>query len=137
MKTKILLDTNFILYCIEQKIDIFESIKKLFYLYDIIILKQVIDELRDVSEDDKESVADRQAAFVALEILKNKNGNIKFPNLEESGEKNADKSIVNFAKENKNVVVATMDKELRENLQEKAPEAKILAIRQKSKLEIL
>src|SRR3989344_1047401 len=123
MKTNILLDTNFIIACVSQKIDFLEGIKRLFYLYDIIIPKQVMNELRKISDDDSNSREDREGAMVAIEILKSKRINgIKFPDLKEE---NTDKAIIDFAEANKNSVVATLDKELKEALNDKA---RILAI---------
>ena len=132
MKTNILLDTNFIIACVNQKIDFLEGIKRLFYLYDIIIPKQVMNELRKISDDDSNSREDREGAMVAIEILKSKRINgIKFPDLKEE---NTDKAIIDFAEANKNSVVATLDKELKEALNDKA---RILAIRDRKKIEIL
>ena len=132
MKTNILLDTNFIIACVNQKIDILEGIKRLFYLYDIIIPKQVMNELRKISDDDSAKREDGEGAMVAIEILKSKRINgIKFPDL---NEENTDKAIVEFAEKNKNVVVATLDRELKEALKDKA---KILTIRDKKKIEVL
>lgn len=132
MKTNILLDTNFIIACVNQKIDFLEGIKRLFYLYDIIIPKQVMNELRRISDDNSGSREDREGAMVAIEILKSKRINgIKFPDLKEE---NTDKAIVEFAEANKNSVVATLDKELKESLKDKA---RMLIIRDKKKIEIL
>ena len=132
MKTNILLDTNFIIACVNQKIDFLEGIKRLFYLYDIIIPKQVMSELRKISDDDSAKREDREGAMVALEILKSKRINgIKFPDLKEE---NTDKAIIDFAEANKNSVIATLDKELKESLKDKA---RILIIRDKKKIEVL
>ena len=132
MKTKILLDTNFIIACVNQKIDFLEGIKRLFYLYDIIIPKQVMNELRKISDDDSGSREDREGAMVAIEILKSKRINgIKFLDLKEE---NTDKAIIDFAEANKNSVIATLDKELKESLKDKA---RILIIRDKKKIEVL
>ena len=132
MKTNILLDTNFIIACVNQKIDFLEGIKRLFYLYDIIIPKQVMNELRKISDDDSGSREDREGAMVAIEILKSKRINgIKFLDLKEE---NTDKAIIDFAEANKNSVIATLDKELKESLKDKA---RILIIRDKKKIEVL
>lgn len=91
-----------------------------------------MNELRKISDDDSAKREDREGAMVALEILKSKRINgIKFPDL---NEENTDKAIINFAKENKNVVVATLDRELKEILKDKV---KILLIRDKKKIEVL
>jgi|SRR3989339_2009214 len=129
MKTKILLDTNFIIACIIHKIDILDGLRRLFYLYDTIIPKQVMHELKELSQDEGAKREDREAAMVALEILRNKK--VIFLDLNES---NTDKGIINFAEANKNVVVATLDRELKNSMEGKA---RILVVRDKKKMEIV
>ena len=108
-----LLDTNFILSCIKQKIDFFEEL----FLegYEIIIPNKVIDELKKLK---KNSV---------LNFLEKNN----FKKITLIG-KNADNSIINYAKKNPEVLIATLDKELQEKLKNKK-----IVIRGKRKLEIV
>jgi rRNA-processing protein FCF1 len=108
-----LLDTNFILTCVKQKIDFFEE----FYLNGIepIIPKEVIAELKKLR---KES---------ALKLLEKS----IFQIISLSG-KNVDNAIVNFAKKNPEIIIATMDKDMRRKI--KNPK---MGIRNKKKLEII
>ena len=112
---KILLDTNFILTCIRQKIDFFEDI----YLMGmhIIIPKEVIKELEKLK---KES---------ALKLLRKEKG--KFKRIFLSG-KNVDNSIIRYAKENPSVIIATLDKGLKTKIKNKK-----MIIRGRKKLEII
>lgn len=96
---KILLDTNFILTCIKQKIDFFEELET--QGFKILIPKQVIREL--------EGLKDTQ---LALNILK-KNS---FDNID-IGKGHVDRRIEDFAKKDKNIIIATLDKEIKKNLE--------------------
>ncbi len=97
---QVLLDTNFILTCIKQKIDFFEE----FYLagIQVIIPKEVVGELEKLKK------------ISALKLLE-KN---KYKTLELGG-KNVDNAIVNFAKKNPDVIIATLDREIRNKIKNK------------------
>ena len=112
-----ILDTNFILTCAKQKIDFFEEL----YLMgiSIIIPKEVIREIEKFKG--KKAEAD-----IALKILE-KN---KF-DLIEIGKGHVDKKIIGYAKENPEVLVATLDKEMQDKISNKK-----IIIREKKRLEI-
>ena len=110
---KVILDTSFILTCARQKIDFFEDIRLLGI--QIIIPDRVIRELGGLEAD------------LALKILK-KN---KFKLIEIKG-KNTDKAIINYAEEHPEIVVATLDREIKTKIKNSK-----LVIRQKKKLEII
>ncbi len=117
---RILLDTNFILSCIRKKIDFFEELME----HEILIPKQVIDEIKKISVS-KKKLKFKEEARLALKILeKSKFKKIK---LEDDY---VDKGIRKFAQKNPNIVVATLDRDLKKKLKRK------LVIRGK-KLEIL
>ena len=110
---QVILDTSFILTAVRQKIDFFEQI----YLegMQIIIPEQTLNELKGLNAD------------LALKILeKNKFELIKVPG------KNADSAIIHFSKKNPGVIVATLDRELKNKVKNKK-----LVIRQRKKLEIV
>ena len=117
MKTAIL-DTSFILTCVRNKIDFFEEIK--FMGMKIEIPKQVIVEITGLSKSQGD-------AETALKLL-NKN---KF-NKTDLKTKNVDEGLIKFAEKNKDVVVATLDREIKKRI--KSPK---LVIREKKKLEII
>ena len=112
---QVLLDTNFILTCIKQKIDFFEEI----YLMgiQIIIPKEVIAELKKLKQD------------LALRLLEKEK--TKFKKISLKG-KNVDNSIINYAKENPKIIIATLDRGIKTKIKSKK-----MIIRNKKKLEII
>ena len=119
-----ILDTNFILSCVKQKINFLDEIK--FMGMDVLIPEEVLDEVKNIMNS-KKKLHFREDAKLALKILgKNKFKKIKL------GTSHVDKGLVNFSKKNKDVVVATLDKELKRKI--KKPK---LVIRGKNKLEVI
>ncbi len=114
---KILLDTNFLLYCAKQKIDYTELSGNFF------VLTLVIEELQKLKEKARKK-EDREAADLALQLLKNHKVKI----LKSKGD--ADQAII---EKSENCIVATMDRELKKKLKGRA---RILTIRGKKNLEI-
>ncbi len=101
---KIILDTNFLIYCAEKKIDYTTEIERIMSEgYEICILSQVIKEIEELRLK-ATKFSDRQAAELALKIIKlNK---IKMIN---SHGTYADEAIINLAKKEE-IIVATLDK---------------------------
>jgi len=121
---KVILDSSFIISCVKQKIDFFEEIK--FMGLQILIPTQVINEIEKVANS-KKKFHIKKNANLALEILKiNSFKKVEFE------EKYVDTALAKFAKKNKNVVVATLDRELKNKLKNSK-----LIIRGKNKLEIV
>ncbi|GBE20247.1 Fcf1 [archaeon BMS3Abin17] len=108
---QVLLDTSFIITCIKQKIDFFEELIG----YDVLIPKQVIKELEGL---------DSKLALRLLEKNKFKKIDLRL--------RNVDEGIKNYAKKNKNIIVATLDGELKKNIKNKK-----LVIRFKKRLEVI
>jgi len=121
---KAILDTNFILTCVKQKIDFLDEIK--FMGIKVLIPEEVLDEVRKIMKSGKK-LHFRENAKLALKIL-NKNGFKKI----KLGTAHVDKGLVNFAEKNKDVIVATLDRELKKKI--KKPK---LVIRGKKRLEIV
>ncbi|MGD9276598.1 MAG: PIN domain-containing protein [Candidatus Pacearchaeota archaeon] len=109
-----ILDTSFIVSCVKNKIDFFEELigEK------IIIPKQVIEELKRIKESNSE---------LALKILKLNS----FKKID-LGKGHVDKLLIKYARENPKVIVATLDREIKNKLKNYK-----LIIRGKKKLEIL
>lgn len=113
MAKQVLLDTNFIITCIKQKIDFFEELPLMGI--QILIPENVINELEKLKKD------------TALRLLNKSDFNkIKLPG------KNVDNSIVNFARKNPKTIIATLDKEMRKKIRNPK-----ISIRSKKKLEIV
>ena len=121
---KVILDTNFILTCVKQKIDFFENIK--FMGLKILIPKQVIKEIEKITNS-KKKLHFREDAKLALKLLER--SSFKEVDLKE---KYVDKGLMQFSEKNKDIIVATLDKELKNKI--KNPK---LVIRSKKKLEII
>lgn len=112
---KILLDSSFILTCVKQKLDFFEELVG----EQIIIPEQVLKEIARLKTLNSE---------LALKIL----AKHKFKKINLEKGKTTDNKIINFAKENPKIIIATLDREIKNKTQNKK-----LIIRGKKKLEII
>jgi len=121
---KVVLDTNFILSCVKQKIDFLNEIR--FIGMKILIPEEVLEEIKKIENSGKK-LHFRENAGLALKILE-KGG---FEKIRLKAE-NVDKGLANFAERNKEVIIATLDKKLKKKI--KKPK---LVIRGKKKLEII
>jgi len=100
---QVLLDTNFIITCIKQKIDFFDDLN--FKGFEIIIPKQVIEELKKLSL--KKGTAHSISEF-ALKYLKTE----KFKTINLAN-KQVDEAIIDYAKTHEAVVIATLDYDIK------------------------
>jgi rRNA-processing protein FCF1 len=105
--TSVILDTNFILSCIRKKIDFFREIK--FRGIKILIPEEVVKELKNLSEKGNKKL--QEEAKIAILILK-KNSFEKIA----LNTKNVDNGIVKMAKENKDYIIGTLDKEIKNKI---------------------
>jgi len=119
----VLLDTSFILTCIRNKIDFFEK----FYFSGLkpIVPEQVIREIQNIPNS-KTKLKFKQEAKLAELILKKHD--FESPILKG---KTVDKSLINYAKQNPELIVATLDKEIQSKILNKK------MILNRKKLEIL
>ena len=126
---EILLDTNFLLTCVKQKIDFDSLTNKLFNRkIEWIIPQEVINELNYLKNKKKIKIKDKDAAELSLEIIKNINPIIVSLN---SKNPNIDLAIVSYIT-GKDILLATLDKNLKLRVNNK-----ILTIRGKKNLEII
>ena len=102
---QVILDTNFILTAIKYKIDFLDGIK--FLGLTPIIPIQVIDELKKIIKSKKKAKF-KDHADLALKILQKKK-------LKKIDLKNdyVDEGLIRYTKQNKGVILATMDKNLK------------------------
>ena len=112
---KIILDTNFLMAVTQFKIDVFEQLRG----HNICVISPVVRELREQSIGHSK---DAKAAKLALDLIDNKDLKTLRTN-----EKKADKSLILYSK--KGYVIATQDKELREQV--KKAGGKSIYIRQR------
>lgn len=123
-----ILDTNFILTCVKQKIDFFEDIKLMGF--QIVIPKQVINEIEKVSRS-KKKLHVRDDALLSLKLLEKNRESYKNIDISKYG-KNTDKRIKGFSIKYPEAVIATLDRELKKKTKNKK-----IVIRRKKKLEII
>ena len=102
---KVILDTNFILSCLRRKIDFFEEIEN--FGLGVLVPKEVVEELNRITFSKKKKYF-RDAAALSLKLLE-KN---KFEFVEVGGSY-VDKGLVNFLKKNPEVILASLDRNLR------------------------
>ncbi len=122
---KVLLDTNFIITCIKQKIDFFKEIYEIGA--EIIIPKQVLQELKNISDDKNQNKISRANAQLALKIIEK---NKYTPLLFEGGY--VDKEIIKYSKEHPKIIIATLDKDLQKNIKSRK-----MIIRGRKRLEVI
>ncbi|ENN96634.1 hypothetical protein J422_01303 [Methanocaldococcus villosus KIN24-T80] len=101
-------DTNFLIYVFKHGINFdYEIERALNAKFDIVILSPIKKELEDLLKRDLKG-----KEKMAIKLALSKIGKYKVVKCEGYG----DEAILNFAKNNKNVIVATNDKELKESL---------------------
>jgi len=98
---KVLLDTNFIVSCIKQKIDFFNYFKM--NGFKVLIPKQVLWELNNIPNSE----------FYKNILKKNKFSEIDI------GKGHVDNKIINYLKNRPEIFIATLDAELKKNLKNK------------------
>lgn len=116
-----LLDTNFLIYCVKEKIDFLEELGR----KNIIVPEEVVSELERIKAKGK--LKDRVSAGIILDLIKDAKRIIL-------GKGHVDNLIANFAKKNSDVIVGTMDKNLQKRI--KKSRGRILEIAGRKKLRI-
>ena len=124
---KVVLDTNFILSCVKQKIDFFEEINLMGLK--IVVPLEVIREIEKVINS-KQKLHERENARIAYEIIMN--GNFEEIELGKfSNAKDTDGKIKSYARKNPGLIVASLDREV------KRVDNRKLVIRGRKMLEII
>lgn len=124
---KIIFDTNFILTCMKQKIDFIYELKA--EGYELLLPKQVIDELKKISKDRKKKVSERELAKVSLAIIDKSKDKFRIIELEK---RFVDAGLLRMKKDEE-IIIATLDRQIKSLLKEKF---KFLGITKRKKLEI-
>ena len=122
---KILLDTNFIITSIKQKVGLFSQLEDLFPSPEIIIPDKVIGELERIKIRKDVKGRDKEIAELALKILDKE----KFTKITADGK--VDDFIVNYALANRELVIASLDREIRAKLKGKV---RLLTLRDKKRV---
>jgi len=121
---KAILDTSFILTVVRQKIDFFHELETVGFK--ILIPEGVLKEIETISKSNRKGEVVGNARLT-LKILEKKNfEKIKLPG------KDVDKSIIKLARENSDLIVATLDREIKNKIKNSK-----LVIRQKKRIEVI
>lgn len=132
---KILLDTNFLITCTNQKIDFVSITNELLdEKVEFVLPIEVEKELKEISTRNGEKTNDKHSAELALQITENLDRAVL---IGENDEKGTDAGIVEYAKQNKSAIIATLDKELKERIKKQSPKTRILTIRNLKNLGIV
>ena len=125
---EVVLDTNFILTCVKQKIDFVEIAGQVIDgEIKWVVPQQVLNELGNLKDRDGMKGSDKDAAALAFEILQRLDASV----VDLGKNPNVDIGIVNYVL-GSDKVVATLDKGLKNRL-----DNKILTIRGKDWLELV
>lgn len=131
----IILDTNFLMYCAKYKIDYESEISRLINeKHKIVISDQVLDEMEDLAD----SMRGKERA--TLELAKNiVDDKIKRNKIEakETASDNADYSVIKLAMKSEKPIIASIDRELRNEAIKRLKNAQFLTIKQKTHLQIV
>jgi rRNA-processing protein FCF1 len=123
---KIIFDTNFILTAIKQKIDFISDLEG----YELLVPKQVLEELKKITTDKKKKLVERELAGISLAILNQNKSKFRIIELEKSF---VDTGLLRLNPQEK-PVIATLDREIKRLLKGKF---KFLTITKRKKLEIV
>lgn len=121
---KVILDTSFILSAVKQKIDFFHELETTGFK--ILIPDLVLREIETISKSNKNGSRGENAKLAMKIIKKGKYEKIKLPG------KRVDESIIRLAKSDSEIVVATLDREIKNKIKNSK-----LVIRQRKRIEII
>ncbi|MBI2580304.1 nucleotide-binding protein [Candidatus Woesearchaeota archaeon] len=130
---KVVLDTNFLLIPGQFGVDIFAEFQRLCdFSYELVVLDAALKELDGIVADRTASAKDRAAAKLGIRLIKAKG--VKVIKSHRKVFKTTDEAILGFATatgkaNDKPVVVATQDRELRDKLASK--DVAVIVLRQK------
>jgi rRNA-processing protein FCF1 len=111
---KIILDTNFLIYCAANKLDYVDRISEIINeKYELVVPEQVVNELTKLRDDKMKKVSgkDKMAADLALQLLEV--NNVK--RVKASGS-SVDNALINLASDDNKNIVCTLDREMRYTL---------------------
>ena len=127
---KIILDTNFLVYCAKEKLDYIEKIQLLLpENFEIVVPEQVIKELQRIMQKKKLRIPqikrtplfkkttgrDKEASALAIQLLEKYYKEEKIKIVKPVG-RTVDEALINLAQEDKKNIVCTLDREMRHQL---------------------
>lgn len=125
---KAILDTNFIVSAIKNKIQLFESLEEIPEISEIVIPMEVLTELEKIMQSSDTTTEEKEAAKLAEFMIKKKN-----ITLVPLGTPDVDAGLLRYCVQNP-CIVATLDRALKEKIRQKIPETKFLTIKEKNRI---
>jgi len=125
---KVILDTNFIISAIKNKIQIFEAVNMIPEVEEIVIPLEVLTELEKIEQDKDSTIEEKEASRLAEFMIKKKNITIV-----PLGTSNVDAGLLRYCTQNP-CIIATLDRELKGKINNKSPRSKFLIIKEKKTL---
>lgn len=134
MPKKIILDTNFLFIPARYKVDVFSEIRDICdFDYTIYIVDKSLNEINNIIAKSRGKA--KQEAELTLKIINKKNPKVLKTGVDSKG-KSVDDIILGIASvANKNFIVATQDKELKQSLLKKG--VSVIVLKQKKHLKLL
>lgn len=132
LKTKIIIDTNFLLIPGQFRVDIFSEVKRVCdFPYELCVIDGTLEELKSIQTDKSQKGKDKAAAKMGLQMLK-----LQKHNVIASKAETVDYAIIDYCTNHENTVVATQDIALRKKLKELVPKIKFITLRSRKYLKI-
>jgi rRNA-processing protein FCF1 len=125
---KTILDTNFIISAIKNKIQLFESLEELPEVEEIVVPLEVLTELEKIMQSPDTTTEEKEAAKLAEFMIKKKNITIV-----PLGTSDVDAGLVRYCVQNP-CIIATLDRALKENIRQKSPNSQFLTIKEKNRI---
>ena len=125
----IIIDTNFIVTSIKNKIHLFDILKKEFPGDKVLVPLEAIQELELLKTKKDLSLKEREYASLAIVMIKKSN-----PSIVPLATPNVDAGIIRYCKQHKKVIVATLDRILKEKIKLLKQEVKFLTIKEKKRI---
>jgi len=125
---RVILDTNFLVSAIKNKIQLFESLEELPEVEEIVVPLEVLTELEKIMQSRETTTEEKEAATLAEFIIKKKNLTIV-----PLGTNDVDAGILRYCVQNP-CIVATLDRVLKEKIRQKSPQSRFLTIKEKKRI---
>jgi len=126
---KVILDTNFIVSAILNKIQLVDVLLEIPEITDVVVPLEVLTELEKIEQSSETTSSEKEAARLAEFLIKKKNLTITT-----LGTKDVDAGLLRYCTQEE-CILATLDRELKEKIRQKSPKTKFLTIKEKKRID--
>jgi rRNA-processing protein FCF1 len=125
---KAILDTNFIVSAIKNKIQLVEALEEIPEVSEIVVPLEVLTELEKIMQSSETTTQEKESAELAEFMIKKKNLTIT-----PLGTPDVDAGLVRYCAQNL-CILATLDRNLKEKIRQKSPKTQFLTIKEKKRI---